>query len=226
MRSPLQLVLAACSGRVLVAAQAAPPPPPTYVFVETSYSYADASANCQSMGMQLASIHSAEQDAEAFALAAGSTSFVWFGLHDLTTEGTFEWSDGSAVDYTNWGDGQPDDWESNEDCGGYWPDTYTDGGWNDGPCDGTYPSICGVPPPPPASSSYVYVETSYSYADAVANCKSMGMQLASIHSAEQDAAAYALVGSSFTWIGLSDVTSEDAWVWSDGSSVDYTARVL
>ena len=33
---------------------------------------------------------------------------VWNGLSDLGSQGKFHWTDGSNLDYTNWGVGQPD----------------------------------------------------------------------------------------------------------------------
>eukprot|EP00057_Strongylocentrotus_purpuratus_P001368 XP_001198502.2 PREDICTED: echinoidin [Strongylocentrotus purpuratus] len=44
----------------------------------------------------------------------------WFGLHDTSTDGTFEWTDGTTVDFTHWKPGQPDNHPNtvgNENCG-------------------------------------------------------------------------------------------------------------
>ena len=46
--------------------------------------------------------------------AAGPSS--WIGLNDIATEGQFAWSDGSAISFTNWGTGQPDDYKHEQDC--------------------------------------------------------------------------------------------------------------
>ena len=43
-------------------------------------------------------------------------SGVWIGLNDVSTEGTFTWSDGSAVTFTNWSPGQPSAAQKLEDC--------------------------------------------------------------------------------------------------------------
>ena len=61
----------------------------------------------------------------------------------MTSEGDFEWSDGSSADYTHWGGGQPDDgrgWPT-EDCAHYWGGTGS--WWNDMYC--WYDNWYGIP---------------------------------------------------------------------------------
>ena len=42
---------------------------------------------------------------------------VYIGLSDRQIESSFTWSDGSAVQYTNWGTNEPNHWmNKNEDC--------------------------------------------------------------------------------------------------------------
>jgi len=57
----------------------------------------------------------------------------WIGLTDVAEEGTFVWvSDFSAPEYTNWGPGQPDDENNNEDCVLLWSKSGLQ--WNDDLC--------------------------------------------------------------------------------------------
>ena len=65
--------------------QPAPSPPSEFVYVTTSMTWSDARTYCQGLGGDLASIHSAEEDAEAAELATGEN--VWFGLTDADEEG-------------------------------------------------------------------------------------------------------------------------------------------
>ena len=55
----------------------------------------------------------------------------WLGLDDITTEGTFVWSSGKQLSWSEWGTNQPDDSNGNEDCASI-PSAHV---WNDIPCD-------------------------------------------------------------------------------------------
>ena len=51
-----------------------------------------------------------------------SVGGVWLGLNDLEEEGTFTWSDGSPVDYSDsWLPNEPNDLGGQEDFGEYVP---------------------------------------------------------------------------------------------------------
>ena len=53
-------------------------------------------------------------------------------------------------------------------------------------------------------------------------CNNAGGHLATISSAVQNAGAYALTAGGMTLIGLSDLVTENSWIWADGSAVTYT----
>ena len=76
----------------------------------------------------LASIRSAVEDAFVLALMKSiALGEYWIGLNDIAVEGTFVWSDGTVVDYSNWSPGEPNN-SGNEDFVvintgfGYWND--------------------------------------------------------------------------------------------------------
>lgn len=54
---------------------------------------------------------------------------MWIGATDIDTERSFKWVDGTAMDYTNWIAGQPNNYQGNEDCM-----FIRDDGWGDGSC--------------------------------------------------------------------------------------------
>jgi len=56
---------------------------------------------------------------------------AWIGLNDLASEGNFEWVTGETVSYTNWADGEPNNYYE-EDCVNV---LYPTGEWNDNGCE-------------------------------------------------------------------------------------------
>ncbi|CAG0896179.1 unnamed protein product [Cyprideis torosa] len=68
---------------------------------------------CRAEGFELATIESATENAFVFGLLSDC---AWIGLNDRTTEGTYEWSDGSQSEYRNWNPGEPRALLSGEDC--------------------------------------------------------------------------------------------------------------
>jgi len=66
--------------------------------------YARAAAVCRNRGMSLASVHSQEENDFIYHMA---TEYAWIGLADEDGTNAFEWVDGTALGYVNWGRGQP-----------------------------------------------------------------------------------------------------------------------
>ena len=65
------------------------------------------------------------------------------GMHDQGVESEFQWSDGSAVQFTYWDGWQPDNWRDSEDCANV--RNVNDGRWNDQSCYNSLPYICKKP---------------------------------------------------------------------------------
>ena len=57
---------------------------------------------------------------------------IWLGLFKLTGD-TWLWTDGTTLDFSNWGRGQPSNSNKNEHCGHLWP-RMAGGKWNDIAC--------------------------------------------------------------------------------------------
>jgi len=127
------------------------------VISSSPMSWTNANKWCGEQGLELASIHSeADNDVVYKACKASPGSFAWIGLNvigDSHSVDNFVWSDGSAVDFTNWGGNQPDDQNGNNDC----VRTYCGGGggqgkWLDDPCGWGQPYAICAPPSQSAST--------------------------------------------------------------------------
>lgn len=109
--------------------------------------YATAVQVCAANGAQVASIHSKDENEFLYELLdklpfLGPAS-AWIGLKRTGAgagPASFAWEDGSAVSYTRWAPGEPNNEEGDEDCAILWGPglkNYPEflGKWNDAPCD-------------------------------------------------------------------------------------------
>ena len=81
----------------------------------------DAELACTSAGYDgLASLTSAAEETHVvnllIATGGANNQHPWIGLTDQGLPGTFAWTDGSPLSYTNWDTGQPDSGGSGNDC--------------------------------------------------------------------------------------------------------------
>eukprot|EP00057_Strongylocentrotus_purpuratus_P029711 XP_011684185.1 PREDICTED: macrophage mannose receptor 1-like [Strongylocentrotus purpuratus] len=102
---------------------------------------------CQIMGGDLASFQTKEEEAyivSSYTPIDPDTAKYgfWTGLNDKSREGGFQWSDGVALVYLNWDSGEPNDFDSSENCGEMY---FTGRGWNDLSCSATRSFLCKVP---------------------------------------------------------------------------------
>ncbi len=93
-----------------------------------------AEATARALGGHLATINNQAEDDWLLAnfgeCPAGTDNELLIGFHDSNVEGSFEWTSGEPVSFTNWGPGEPNDYGGAED---YTHMRYaTSGtGWND-----------------------------------------------------------------------------------------------
>jgi Cu/Zn superoxide dismutase len=90
-----------------------------YVAIPAQYARDEGRAACKSLGYHdLASIHSPEDQRDAAKACSsilqhttigGVPTACWIGLSDMASERGFVWMDGTAVDFTAWKPGQPDE---------------------------------------------------------------------------------------------------------------------
>lgn len=116
-----------------------------YQVYDTPMTWDEAKAYCESLGGHLVTITSgAEQEFVESLIANGKKKNYWLGGTDAANEGTWEWITGEKLDYTNWREYMPDNWQ-NEDYlmmykemdPSYTGETF--GRWNDLKSDGTCP---------------------------------------------------------------------------------------
>ncbi|XP_053319380.1 asialoglycoprotein receptor 1-like [Spea bombifrons] len=113
-----------------------------YFFSTSKHDWSDARSMCKDKGADLVVINSrSEQKFINSIIADSSEKRFWIGLHDRSTEDDWEWVDGTVYQssYKNWGPGEPNDAEYNEDCA----HVQEIGSWNDMNCDySQFNAIC------------------------------------------------------------------------------------
>jgi hypothetical protein len=97
----------------------------------------------------------------------------------------------------------------------------------DDDCDGTADEdgcACSVAWYPDALHPYLYCETADSWTAASNLCEAYGYRLVTLDSADELAWVQSTASSfavTYWWLGYTDVASEGAWLWEDGSAVSY-----
>jgi len=112
-----------------------------YIFIGVPMTWENANRYCEGVfNTELATILDAFDN--SIATTDCMTGPCWIGLNDRTTEGTFEWIDGSPVGFTNFVPGQPNNSSANVDCFELRRNT---GQWNDVRCTRTKRFLCNAP---------------------------------------------------------------------------------
>ncbi|XP_078702848.1 uncharacterized protein LOC144928428 isoform X1 [Branchiostoma floridae x Branchiostoma belcheri] len=101
-----------------------------------------AQAWCNRNGGHLAHIKTSAQQSllKDMAMAHHGTNY-WIGCNDRQAEGTWRWSDGSRLSFTNWAPTQPDNADGIQDCGILY-NIYNYAYWDDTQCIRAYFFIC------------------------------------------------------------------------------------
>jgi len=110
-----------------------------YLFCPDVVTWEEARDNCRRFGFELVAIDSEAEQDFVWARAAETDGDYWIGLTDSETEGTYVWSDGSALgSFAPWANEQPDsgDGEVEEDCVELIQSE--EGRWNDRDCATDY----------------------------------------------------------------------------------------
>jgi len=104
------------------------------------YNFTEAQDECRARGLQLASIHSQQEQDFIAGLVGGY--HAWIGLTDLAVEGEFRWTDGTPLEFQYWRQGEPDGGDPH-DCVHTYPSVAA---WGDYACEYSYGFVCkGAP---------------------------------------------------------------------------------
>merc|ERR1712215_74176 len=74
---------------------------------------------------------------------------------------------------------------------------------------------------PYGDNCYKVLTVNQTWRESKMNCEDLDGNLASIHSEKENEFLHHLAGEAFTWVGGNDIKSENSWVWSDGTSINY-----
>ena len=179
-----------------------------YFLSSVTYTRDGAAEFCRQQGLQLASIVSAAEQANAQIAANGIAA--WLSLNDRVTEGTWRWLDerlGTDV-YSNWGAGEGTNGPI-ENCVAM----AANGLWGDGQCSVSFRALCER-----RSPGYFHVNTLMTWEQARVACEQQGAVLASVTSTgERNLALYHMGEAAVhAWIGLNDLQTTNTWRWRSG----------
>ncbi|XP_068604963.1 macrophage mannose receptor 1b [Brachionichthys hirsutus] len=195
---------------------------------------------CRAIGGDLLSIHSRPEQMVA-RYGRG-----WIGLRSPDPTTGYVWSDGSALNYQHWQEGEPNNHNNDESCVEFkiynWD---SDGSWNDLNCESYNDWLCqiraGVTPKPPpndtASADYnvtsdgwlewrgnqYFINTNHLYMeDARHFCQQRHGDLVSINSKDENTFLWKQISRSYGsfYIGLSMDLDGSLW-WMDGSRLGF-----
>ncbi|XP_045124558.1 macrophage mannose receptor 1-like [Portunus trituberculatus] len=224
------------------------PPPPPEVLCPSGWEYWDhncyyfssdktdwfrAASNCEAMmGSHLVSITNLDENNYVQGILKPKQRDAWLGLRDDDQGNNWHWTDGSPIDWTNWGYGEPSNYNGEEHCGEMrsW-DYYWDGKWNDMKCTQDNYYVCKVKVDT-CPVDWVFNDGKCYYVsdfEATRNegevkCQEMNTKatLVNIHSEEENQffANQLIQSSQSCWMGLQYNGAN--WTWADGTPMDYS----
>jgi len=117
-----------------------------YLFCSPTANWSVAGTTCKGWGYHLAKIEDAAENKWVVDTANSiDRTGWWIGLNDIAKEGTFVWADGSALGYSVWVQGQPNNGGfggNDQDCVEIISNLVSGYGWNDGECGNQLHFVC------------------------------------------------------------------------------------
>lgn len=111
-----------------------------YYFSTDLVEFAEGNNLCKVMSSNMIIINNQEEQ-QWVSTQMNGMNYYWIGLSDTEEHNVWRWVDGTIAQYTNWKQGQPDNWKeerSTEDCAGLANSAL----WNDFFCTDTNRVIC------------------------------------------------------------------------------------
>nr|XP_061795005.1 macrophage mannose receptor 1-like [Nerophis lumbriciformis] len=194
---------------------------------------------CRAIGGDLLSIHSSSE------LFVGRHGKAWIGLHVADPSAGYVWSDGTALNFQHWQEGEPNNFQNSESCAEFRIYRADDtGSWNDVHCESYNDWLCQIragltPKPPPndtaadfnttsdgwlewRGSQYFINRVSMAMEDARRYCQQYHGDLVTINSEAENIFIWKQISRSYGtyYIGLS-VDLDGSFWWMDGTSAGY-----
>lgn len=211
-----------------------------YKLVTEEASREAALSACRQQKGDLVSIDSSYEQAFVSGVVLQGKYEAWMGLR-RQDDGSYRWSDGWPVFFTQWGPGEPSNMKD-EGCVSMHGAFPFHGTWNDTDCDVTKSYICKIssdsPPPTPAPGDgkcllgfvpygrhcyFVYDgEKGFSWPEAQHHCQEGRTELASFHSRAEVEFIRNLNHTKYhhLWIGLTR-DRNFGWGWTDKTAVGF-----
>lgn len=201
-----------------------------YAVYDAEVWYENAAALCQKWSGHLATITSQEEnDFVQSLLKTGKFARYWIGGKETATEGTYEWTTGEKMTYTNWQENQPDNSNKNENR---MEIHKANGLWNDLPM--AYNSVGFVMEIEPQTAkisgqnkknAYAVFEGGFTWSEAKTYCKMLGGHLVYINNEEENNFLKWMVKNSSVpaFFTGAKKNADGSFLWLDGSDLSYSS---
>ena len=205
--------------------------PSGFKFFPTKLSWDEAKSFCRrqinaQLSGSLAIIRNAAEQEE---ISNNFKQMSWIGLSRDSNAQSFRWIDNSALIYTNWSPGEPNNMNKNENCVVTNWDSH--GRWNDIACSNSFYVICEFRPIESSEISphgYQFFSISLDWEDAQRFCQSQKLDngipgnLAIVRNAEEQEEAVALA-TAISWIGLRRKNPGGLFFWVNHTPLLFSA---
>ncbi|XP_071505817.1 macrophage mannose receptor 1-like [Diadema antillarum] len=203
-----------------------------FLLVSMKRPYQLARDYCQNNQAELAVLTSRDMNTWLAQQTSIYPEVFWIGLHDIQSDGSFTWVDGTPLDpgMANWAPTEPNNIDGiGEDC----VEMYASGKWNDEQCLAINWFICSrslnvVPKCDSANGwesfngkCYLWISDTKSIGEAKTYCNLLDGYVISINDAAEQSFANSIQASKANipyWTGLSDQgQSQGVYMWQDGT---------